>query len=56
MAELLKRLRERADWLRYEYLHGGNFEHLSAREAECRYVIELLEKTLSAGDGSNDQR
>lgn len=62
MNALLKRLRKRADWLQSEYLAGGNFEHLSAREQECRYIIELLEQedrrpdpldeALNSGDGS----
>lgn len=42
--EIIAELRERAEWLRREYLNGGNYEHLSAREAECRYIITKLEK------------
>lgn len=39
-----KWLTERADWLRSEYLNGGNFEHLKAREDECRYIAEKVAK------------
>ncbi|MDA8119196.1 MAG: hypothetical protein M0Z85_03910 [Gammaproteobacteria bacterium] len=37
-------LRKRADWLRSEYLDGGNFEHLHAREQECRYLAAKIEE------------
>ena len=37
-------LRKRADWLRSEYLNGGNFEHLNAREQECRAIATMIEE------------
>lgn len=42
----------RAKWLRKEYLNGGNFEHLSAREAECLLAAERLKELLSSSEGS----
>lgn len=39
---MLAKLRERADWLRYEYLHGGSYEHLKPREDECRYIADKI--------------
>ena len=36
-------LRKRADWLRSEYLNGGDFEHLHVREQECRYIAAQIE-------------
>lgn len=41
-----KWLAERADWLRREYLNGGNYEHLKAREDECRYIAEKVAKLM----------
>jgi hypothetical protein len=41
---IVRGLRERADWLRSEYLNGGDFKHLKAREDECRYIAEQVEK------------
>lgn len=38
---------KRADWLRSEYQNGGNYEHLSAREKECRYLAEKIGKGLT---------
>jgi hypothetical protein len=35
---------KRADWLRSEWMNGGNFEHLKAREDECRYLAEKVRK------------
>lgn len=35
-------LAKRAEWLKREYLNGGNYEHLKAREDECRYILEKL--------------
>jgi hypothetical protein len=37
-----KLLCDRAEWLRKEYLAGGDFEHLHTREMESRYVAERL--------------
>ena len=45
-ARLIAELNARADWLRSEYLHGGDFEHLRAREEECRYIVTQLQKWL----------
>lgn len=42
--EMVDKLRKRADWLRSEYLNGGNFEHLHAREQECRAIAEMIEE------------
>ncbi len=39
---LAKEFTDRAEWLRSEYLNGGNFEHLNAREQECRYLAQKL--------------
>lgn len=41
--EMVEKLRKRADWLRKEYLNGGDFPHLSAREQECLYIASLIE-------------
>jgi hypothetical protein len=38
---------KRADWLRSEYLNGGAFEHLKAREDECRYLAERVRKGIT---------
>lgn len=35
-------LNERADWLRREYLNGGNFEYLRAKEEDCRYTAKTI--------------
>lgn len=35
-------LTERADWLRREYLNGGNFEYLRAKEEDCRYTAKVI--------------
>lgn len=35
-------LTERADWLRKEYLNGGNFEYLRAKEEDCRYAAQVI--------------
>jgi len=40
--DFVSRLQKRADWLKSEYLNGGNYEHLKAREDECRYIADLL--------------
>lgn len=39
---IVERLNKRADWLRKEYLNGGCFEHLHAREQECRAIAEMI--------------
>jgi hypothetical protein len=44
---LIDQLRARADWLRSEYLDGGNKEHLSAREEECRWLADIIEQGKS---------
>lgn len=46
----LQWLDARAKWLRKEYLNGGNFEHLSAREAECLLAAERLKELLPSAD------
>jgi hypothetical protein len=38
---------KRAEWLRSEYLNGGSFEHLQAREVECRYLAERVRKGIT---------
>lgn len=42
-------LSKRAEWLRSEYLNGGNYEHLKAREDECRYIAEKVAKLKEDG-------
>lgn len=46
--QFVEKLQERAEWLRYEIRGGGNYEHLSAREQECRYITELARDVLSS--------
>lgn len=41
---LAQQLRDRAEWLKRERESGGDAEHLSAREQECRYIAELADK------------
>lgn len=41
---------ERADWLRAEYLAGGNFAILSAKEQECRYIAKKFIKSETVPD------
>lgn len=38
---------KRAEWLRSEWMNGGNFEHLKAREDECRYLAEKVRKGIT---------
>lgn len=47
VAEFLQWMRKRAMWIRREYLNGGNFEHLRAREEECLYIIKELEGRIA---------
>lgn len=35
-------LNERADWLRREYLNGGDFSYLRLKEEECRYIAKVI--------------
>ncbi len=37
-------LRERADWLRKEYLNGGVRAHLEPREEEARAIADMIER------------
>lgn len=43
-AALAAGLRERADWLRKEYLNGGVTAHLQPREVECRGIADMIER------------
>lgn len=38
---------KRAEWLHSEWVNGGNFEHLKAREDECRYLAEKVRKGIT---------
>ena len=42
--QILHFLTKRADWLKSEYINGGDYEHLSAREKEVRYIIEKISR------------
>lgn len=35
-------LKERAAWLRKEYLAGGNYEYLAAKEQDCTYMATKI--------------
>jgi len=37
----------RAEWLKSEYLKGGDFAHLSARETECAHIAAKLTERFS---------
>lgn len=50
-AEAVRELNERADWLKSEYLKGGNYEILKAREDECRYLTKKFAALLSYVEG-----
>jgi hypothetical protein len=50
-----KWLRDRAEWLRHEYLHGGNFEHLKAREDECLHIANKLKELLLSSNAGATQ-
>jgi hypothetical protein len=39
---IVEGLKKRADWLRKEYLNGGDFQHLHTREQECRAIAEMI--------------
>ena len=39
LTDFHKKLSDRADWLRSEYLKGGDFVRLKEREDECRYIL-----------------
>ncbi len=41
----IESLTNRADWLRSEYRNGGDYDRLKAREEECRYLYDRLQKT-----------
>jgi hypothetical protein len=44
LTDLISALRKRADWLRTEYINGGDREHLQAREVECRHLASRIEE------------
>lgn len=44
VTNLVSQLRARADWLRSEYLGGGDRAHLSAREEECRWLAKVIQE------------
>lgn len=46
----LKWLDARAERLYRERMNGGNAEHLSARESECRLAFERLKELLPSAD------
>ncbi len=39
LTDFHKKLSDRADWLRSEYLKGGDYQILKAKEEECRYIL-----------------
>lgn len=43
-AHISEALLKRADWLREEWLKGGDRNHLSAREDECRWLASHAAK------------
>ena len=47
-----KWLSERAEWLHSEAHGGGDWEHLRAREDECRYIAARFEKLTSEDSGN----
>lgn len=52
--QFVERLKQRAEWLRKEYLAGGSFEHLSAREQECTYITGLAQEIVSAEPSAHE--
>jgi len=44
-------LAERAAWLKYEALNGGDWEHLKAKEDECLYLRRVLNTQRMFEDG-----
>ena len=43
-ASLSESLRDRAEWLRSEYLKGGDRAHLQPREEECRALADMIQR------------
>ena len=39
---VVEMLEARAEWLDREMRNGGNYEHLSARWKECKYIADKI--------------
>ena len=51
LEQLSSKLKDRAQWLRKEYLNGGSYEHLAAREQECTYIGTDMIRALQQHTG-----